>query len=220
MTVAGKSTRVAAPHRWLAPPGPVSPGLRIGLLGGSFNPPHEGHFHISEAALKRLGLDYVWWMVAPRNPLKPSIGLAPIEHRVEWAAEIAQHPRMLVMDVETSLGTRYSIDTIIALKKRFPQVRFVWVMGSDNLDNFRYWRRWSDIAMRIPIAIVTRPGSVLAPLRAKAAQRFRRRFVKSRIARAKPPAFILVDGPRNTQSSTAIRGSRGWQETLLRVNPV
>ena len=219
MAVAGKSTRVAAPHPWLRPPGPLAPGLRIGLLGGSFNPPHEGHFHISNAALKRLGLDYVWWMVAPRNPLKPSIGLAPLEHRVDWAMEIAQHPRMLVMDVETALGTRYSIDTITALQRRFPHVHFVWVMGSDNLDNFRYWRRWSDIAMRIPIAIITRPGSVLAPLRAKAAQRFQRRFVKKPIATAKPPAFILIDGPRNRQSSTAIREGADWGQ-LLRVTPV
>ncbi len=127
---------------WLKPPGPIAPGLRIGLLGGSFNPAHEGHLHVSEVALKRLGLDYVWWLVAPHNPLKPTIGMAPLDARVSMAAQTAAHPRILVMDIEAALGTRYTIDTLGALERRFPQLRFVWLMGSDNLDQFRHWRRW------------------------------------------------------------------------------
>jgi nicotinate-nucleotide adenylyltransferase len=206
---------------WLKPPGPVAPGLRIGLLGGSFNPAHGGHMHISEVALKRLGLDYVWWLVAPHNPLKPTIGMAPLDDRVSLATETAKHPRVLVMDIEAALGTRYTIDTLGALTHRFPQLRFVWLMGSDNLDEFRRWRRWTDIAARISIAVVMRPGSTLAPLRAKAAQRLARSrlSVAGRIAFAPPPAFVVLDGPRNTASATAIRDQSRTGEALVGAIP-
>ena len=159
-------------HHWLRPPGPIATGLRIGLLGGSFNPAHEGHVHISEMARKRLNLDYVWWLVATQNPLKPTIGMMPLEHRLEFAADVARHPRTLVMDIEKTFGTHYTIDTLRALRKRFPGVNFVWVMGSDNLQNFRRWRRWPEIARQVPIAVVMRPGTVLADLNAKPIQRF------------------------------------------------
>ncbi|HTV28586.1 MAG TPA: nicotinate-nucleotide adenylyltransferase [Xanthobacteraceae bacterium] len=206
---------------WVKPPGPAAPGLRIGLLGGSFNPAHAGHVHISEVALKRLKLDYVWWLVAPHNPLKPTIGMAPLDDRVALAREAALHPRILVMDIERALGTRYTIDTLGALQTRFPNLRFVWLMGSDNLDQFRRWRRWTEIATRIPIAVVMRPGTTLAPLRAKAAQRLARsrRCAAERVPFARPPAFIVLDGPRNTASSTAIRAQSQESEALVGAIP-
>jgi len=211
----------AHPTHWLKPPGPVASGLRIGLLGGSFNPAHEGHIHVSEVALKRLGLDYVWWLVAPHNPLKSTIGMAPLDERVSMAAATASHPRIRVMAIEAALGTRYTVDTLGALTRRFPQLRFVWLMGSDNLDQFRRWRRWADIAARVPIAVVMRPGSTLAPLRAKAAQRLGRSRLKAagRIAFADPPAFVVIDGPRSTASATAIREQSRNGEALVGAIP-
>jgi nicotinate-nucleotide adenylyltransferase len=209
-------------HPWLTPPGPVSPGLKIGLLGGSFNPAHEGHLHISEVALKKLGLDYVWWLVSPQNPLKSQSGMAPLAHRLAFAAEkYEHHPRIVVMDVETTLHTRFTIDTITKLKRRFPQVHFVWLMGTDNLANFNRWRRWQDIAKSLPIAAVMRPGSTLAPLCAKAVLRFSadRHITPKSIALAAPPAMIVVDGPRNAASATAIRARSGWDEALVRAIP-
>jgi nicotinate-nucleotide adenylyltransferase len=206
---------------WVRPPGPVAAGLRIGLLGGSFNPAHEGHLHISEVALKRLGLDYVWWLVAPQNPLKPAIGMAPLNDRLKYARILASHPRIIVMDVEAALGTRYTIDTLNALTRRFPQLRFVWLMGTDNLDSFRRWRRWPDIIQRMPIAVIIRPGTTLAPLRAKAAQRFARARMgaERNIAASTPPALAIVDGPRSKVSATAIRARSGWSEALVRAIP-
>ena len=182
---------------WLSPPGPIAPGLRIGLLGGSFNPAHEGHLYVGEVARKRLGLDYVWWLVAPQNPLKPESGMAPLEKRLDGARALAgRHPRLIVSDLERTLSTCYTIDTLKALTRRFRGVRFVWLMGSDNLDQFHRWRRWEETAALVPIAVVLRPGSVLAPLRAKAMKRF--------------PRIAIVDGRRNEASATAIRNASGW----------
>jgi nicotinate-nucleotide adenylyltransferase len=192
--------------------------MRIGLLGGSFNPAHEGHLHVSRVALKRLGLDYVWWLVAPQNPLKPAFGMAPLGDRVADAVRLIQCPRIVVMDIERAFGTRYTIDTLKALKRRFPQVRFVWLMGSDNLEQFPRWRRWADIAATVPIAVVLRPGSVLATLRSKPVQRFAARRLNGRdLATARPPALVILDGPRHKQSSTAIRASAG--QALVRAIP-
>src|SRR4029077_7561987 len=153
-----------APANWVRPPGPVAPGLRIGLLGGSFNPAHEGHLHVSEVALKRLGLDFVWWLVTPQNPLKPVAGMAPLHDRVRDAKKIVRHPRILVLDIEHDFHTHYSFDTLRALQKRFAQVRFVWLMGSDNLNIFRRWHRWAEFAQRVPIAVIQRPGTILSAL--------------------------------------------------------
>jgi nicotinate-nucleotide adenylyltransferase len=213
-------------HRthWLKPPGPVSPGLKIGLLGGSFNPAHEGHLHISEVALKRLGLDYVWWLVAPQNPLKSGIGMAPLRERLAYAADkFEQHPRIVVVDVETALGTRYTIDTLAALRRRFSQIHFVWLMGTDNLAGFRRWKRWAEIATRVPIAVVMRPGSTLSPLHAKAVQRFacarRDRASLSHLALAKPPCLVVLDGPRSAANATALRQALARDEALVRAIP-
>ncbi len=210
---------MSAAARWIRPPAPVAPGLRIGLLGGSFNPAHEGHLYVSEVALRGLGLDYVWWLVTPQNPLKGQAGLAPLEDRVAQARRLAHHPRIAVMDIERLLGARYSVDTLRALQRRFPQLRFVWLMGSDNLRDFRRWRRWQEIIERVPIAVVQRPGSTLAALFAKPMQRFPARRSPANLMDAPPPAIVILDGRRNERSSTAIRAIAAADEALVRAIP-
>jgi len=200
-----RKTRPA--QNWVRAPGPVAEGLRVGLLGGSFNPAHAGHLHVSEVGLEMLGLDYVWWLVSPQNPLKPVTGMAPFDKRLAQARALAAHPRIRVTGIERELGTQFTVDTIAALKRRFPQMRFVWLMGSDNLADFQRWRRWPEIAAMLPIAVVVRPGSTLAPLYAKAAQRLAHARLSDgrHIADASPPAFTIIDAPRNALSATAIR---------------
>lgn len=193
---------------WIRPPGPIAPGLRIGLLGGSFNPAHEGHLHVSEIALKRLGLDYVWWLVSPQNPLKPVQGMAPFAGRLAGARRMARHhPRIRVTGIEARLGTRFTVDTVTRLKQRFPQLAFVWLMGSDNLVTFHRWHRWEELARHIPVAVVMRPGTTLAPVAARAAQRFAKRRVRDErlLADGPPPALAIVDARRSPASATAIR---------------
>lgn len=186
---------------WLRPPGPVANGLRIGLLGGSFNPAHEGHRYVAKTALQRLDLAYVWWLVSPQNPLKSDP--APLERRLAMArALVGRDPRMIVTDLEQTLGTRYTVDTLKALHRRFPEVRFVWLMGSDNLEQFHRWRRWAEIVALVPIAVIERPGSILAPLRAKAIQRFA--GCRGQTLR-RAPSLVVLDGRRNEVSATAIR---------------
>ena len=192
---------------WLKPPGPVAPGLRIGLLGGSFNPPHEGHLHVSEMALRRLSLDYVWWLVSPQNPLKSTRNTAPVEKRLALAAKIVDGHRVIVSDAEQVLGTRFTVDSLTALVRRFPEVQFVWLMGSDNLASFHRWKDWERIVELVPVAVVMRPGSMLAPLQAKAMQRFwraRRKNMRG-FRRAQAPSIVVIGGRRNPQSSTALR---------------
>ena len=178
---------------WLKPPGPVAPGLRIGLLGGSFNPAHEGHLYVAETARKRLKLDYVWFLVAPQNPLKPVAGMAPFAQRLAGVTALTGgRPRLCVSDLEQVLDSRYTIGTIRVLTQRFAGVRFVWLMGSDNLLNFHRWQHWQEIAARVPVAVVLRPGSTLAPLQSKA-----RQLLGARI--------VVVDGRRNEASASALR---------------
>jgi nicotinate-nucleotide adenylyltransferase len=183
---------------WIRPPGPVADGLTIGLLGGSFDPAHGGHLYVSLTALRRLGLDYVWWLVSPGNPLKGAP--APLTKRIVAARKMARHPRLIVSDIERQLGTRYTIDTIKALRRRFPRLRFVWLMGSDNLEQFHHWRDWQDIARQLPIAVVQRPGSTLA--RSHAAPI--RRYGLSRVLK-KPPSILVLDGARSSESATRLR---------------
>jgi nicotinate-nucleotide adenylyltransferase len=193
---------------WIKPPGPVAAGLRIGLLGGSFNPAHEGHLHVSDVALKRLGLDYVWWLVSPQNPLKPALGMASLKERLESARRLASHsPHIRVTDIEAKLGTRYTIDTVVRLMQRFPALRLVWLMGSDNLMTFHRWRSWQALARRIPIAVVIRPGTALAPLASKAARYLADFKVPDErsLAATAPPAFVILDARRSPASATAIR---------------
>ena len=204
---------------WVRPPGPISPGMRIGLLGGSFNPAHEGHLHVSEVALKRLGLDYVWWLVTPQNPLKPLAGMAPLNDRMRVAKMVARHPRIVVMDIEHDFHTHYSFDTLRALQKRFAMVQFVWLMGSDNLNIFRRWHRWIEFAHLVPIAVIQRPGTSLAALHAKPIQRFGHSPLGKAICARRPPAISVIDGKRNAQSATAIRASHSFAEGLVGVIP-
>ena len=133
------------------------PGMRIGLFGGSFDPAHEGHAHVAKTALKRLGLDAVWWLVTPQNPLKPKS--TPLAERIESAKLFARGRRMAVTDIESRLGARYTYETLRALKKLYPGVRFTFVMGADNLENFRKWRNWREVARAMPIAVIARPDS-------------------------------------------------------------
>jgi nicotinate-nucleotide adenylyltransferase len=192
---------------------PHAPGLSVGLFGGSFNPAHAGHRSASLLAMHRLGLDRVWWLVSPGNPLKDTSGLAPLDARIAVAAKIARHPKIAVTGIEALIGTRYTYETIAYLKRRCPGVRFVWIMGGDNLATFHQWKRWRDIAALVPIAIIDRPGSTLKPLRAPAGVAlapYRRDESDARLlARAKPPAFVFLHGPRSKLSSTALREANG-----------
>ena len=144
--------------------------MRIGLYGGSFDPAHEGHLHVSTTALRRLRLDRVWWLVTPGNPLKDNARLPPLEERIARARRLAADPRIDVTGLEAAIGTRYTFDTVDELTRRCPGVHFVWLMGADNLAQFARWQRWRDIARRVPIAVIDRPGATLKATRAPAAE--------------------------------------------------
>lgn len=189
----------------------LEPGMRVGLFGGSFNPAHDGHAHVAETALMRLGLDRVIWLVSPQNPLKSSRHMAPLEKRLESARRFARGPSMVVSAAEDRLGTRYSIDTLRALQGRFPGVQFVWLMGADNLASFHLWRAWDDILRRVPVAVVARPGALLNSRFAPAARRFAGARRSERLARVlpqtPPPAWIYLNAPLNEASSTQLRAA-------------
>lgn len=185
------------------------PPRRIGLLGGSFNPAHDGHRHISLEALKRLDLDAVWWLVAPQNPLKPARGMAPLRKRLEAARRLARHPRIKVLGLEAVLGTNYTVDTITQLQRCFPRTHFVWLMGADNLAQIRYWKRWTTIFSRLPIAVFARPTYCFKGLAELAAKRYaRRRLVPAaarRLADTAPPAWAFMPIRLDAHSATEIR---------------
>lgn len=192
--------------------GPLFAGQRIGLLGGSFNPAHAGHRFISLYALKTLGLDAVWWLVSPQNPLKDSRETAALDERVTAAQAVARHPRIVVTALETALGTRYTVDTLARLTQRFPRCRFVWLMGADNLAQMPHWRRWTQIYRLVPIAVFGRPTYSLGALRGHAAQRFARQRAGGHrvrgLAGRKTPAWVFLRNPLHPASSTAIRRAR------------
>jgi nicotinate-nucleotide adenylyltransferase len=185
-----------------------APGMRIGLLGGSFNPPHRGHRAMSLLAMKRLGLDRVWWLVSPGNPLKDPHALAPLGERIRTARAIANHPRIEVTGVEAAIGTRFTVDTLRWLRRHAGDVRFVWLMGADNLANFHLWRDWRAIAGIVPIAAVDRTGATRAAA-SPVAHWLRRHHLPQRSARSladsKPPAFVLLHGLKCPASSTELR---------------
>jgi nicotinate-nucleotide adenylyltransferase len=185
--------------------------MRIGLLGGSFNPPHRGHRYATEIALHQLGLDAVWWLVSPQNPLKPAQGMAGFSERLEAARHFVSNRRILVSDIEAQLGTRFTIDTLHAVTRRFPQAWFVWLMGTDNLVQFPGWRRWQTIFRLVPIAVVARPGSTAAARNSLAARRFAFawRPPSHRFAELPPPAWTILEGHRDRTSATAIRSRQG-----------
>ena len=185
------------------------PGRRIGLLGGSFNPAHAGHRHISLLALKRLGLHEVWWLVSPQNPLKPRAGMAAFDERLASAKNAATDPRLRVSDIERRFGSCYSADTVARLKQRFPRHRLVWIIGADNLPMLAEWRRWPALFEALPIAIIDRwPYSRYASV-VKPAIRFARRRMAERraqaLARSSPPAWMVIHGPLHPASATALR---------------
>lgn len=190
-------------------PGRLARGLRIGLLGGSFNPAHSGHLNLSLAALKRLDLDRIWWMVSPQNPLKSDDGMAPFADRLASAEALARHPRIEVSDIEVRLGTRFTADTLAALVRRFPAHDFVWLMGADNLIQIPAWDRWSRIFHTVPVAVFARPSYSLGALAGPAARRFRRyRLPESeagRLAGSKPPAWVFCRMRLDPTSATALR---------------
>lgn len=187
--------------------------MRIGLLGGSFDPAHYGHLYVSEIARKALKLDYVWWLVSPGNPLKPAPDALAV--RLKRADHVARGRHIFVTGIEARLGTRYTVDTVTALQKRFPRVHFIWLMGSDNLEQFSRWRRWQAIAGRIPIAVVRRPGTVLASLHAGLARRL---GVARSLGGA--PSLVVLDGPRSSESSTGLRQRALGAVAEAMLNPV
>ena len=183
--------------------------LAVGLLGGSFNPAHEGHLHISREALKRLHLDQVWWLVSPQNPLKPVSGMASLDVRLASADRVAQHPAIRVSDIELRLGTRYTIDTVRALRRRFPGYRFVWLIGADNLLQFPRWRRWSETAETLPIAVFARGRVTYRALAGPMARRYASARVRDprSLARHAPPAWSFLFTSLHPASSTALRAA-------------
>ena len=196
--------RVAALARW---------GARIGLLGGSFNPAHDGHRHISLIAFRRLKLDLVWWLVSSQNPLKPASDMATLDRRLERARAVADHPEIAVSAIEAELRTRYSVDTIEALQRKFPKAHFVWLMGGDNLATFHLWRRWEDIAQRVPMAVIARPGFTTRALASPAAQALKSARVRdaATLADRTPPAWAFIQERLDPASATALRARGIWR---------
>lgn len=182
---------------------------RVGLLGGSFNPAHGGHRHISLFARTALGLDEVWWLVSPGNPLKPPAGMAPLHARMASAVAQARHAPIRVTAIERALGTRYTIDTLRALRLRYPRNAFVWLMGSDNLAQFHRWRGWRDIARAMPIAVIARPGYDSAASASPAMAWLRRYEVSSARFRTKgswgAPTLVILRFDPDPRSATALR---------------
>jgi nicotinate-nucleotide adenylyltransferase len=184
--------------------------MRVGLLGGSFNPAHAGHRHIAELALARLGLDQVWLMVSPGNPLKPRKGMASLAHRLKSAAAIGDRRRVVATSIEAAFGTRYSVDTLRMLRRRFPLVQFVWVMGADLLTELPRWHRWREIARDIPFVVLPRPGYTLPALAGQAARRLRggrRPAHEAPVLSRARSGWVFLPAPENATSATAIRAA-------------
>ena len=188
-------------------------GMRIGLLGGSFNPPHAAHRAISQFAIKRLQLDRVWWLVTPGNPLKDGQGLHELEERAGAARKMADDPRIDVSCLESVIGTRYTADTISYLRRRCSGLRFVWIMGADNLAQFHRWQNWRRIAHQVPIAVIDRPPQSFRALAAPAAQALERYRIPEndagRLAERRAPAWVFLTGMKSTVSSTGLRNPDG-----------
>jgi len=191
-------------------------GMRIGLLGGSFNPPHAAHRAISQFAMKRLQLDRVWWLVSPGNPLKHGHGPHSVEERAAAARRVASHPRIDVSCLEAVIGTRYTVDTISYLRRRCSGARFVWIMGADNLAQFDRWENWQRIAADVPLAVIDRPPQSFRALAAPAAlalgaYRIPEAAAPS-LADRRPPAWVFLTGKKLNLSSTVLRNFDGsWK---------
>ncbi len=191
----------------------AKPGQVVGLLGGSFDPPHEGHVHISKTALRRFNLDRIWWLVSPGNPLK-SQGPAPLADRIEASQSVMQHPRVQITDVESTLGTRFTAQTLEHLIASYPGVRFVWLMGADNLDQFDKWQDWRWIMETVPIGVMARPGDRITARTSKAARIYRNAKLSgrasSRLGQGEAPRWCFINMPMSDASSTAIRNRGDW----------
>ena len=199
-----RTERVLPPH---------APGMRIGLFGGTFDPPHRAHLAATLLAMKRLKLDRVWWLVTPGNPLKNTANLAPLSERIAAARALTRHPRIDVTGLEAVIKTRYTYDTISWLIARCPGVRFVWIMGADNLRSFHRWQRWRDIARLVPIVVVDRLGPSLYAASSAAGQALRPYRVPEHAVPSlpahRPPAWAFLHGLKSPLSSTALRARRG-----------
>lgn len=196
--------------------GPAVAGRRIGLLGGSFNPPHEGHLAISLYALKRLRLDEIWWLVSPQNPLKSPVDMAPLANRLRLARSLLRkRPRVYVTALEVELGTGTTFDVLTALKTRMRGAHFVWLMGADNLQQIDRWHRWQDVFRLMPIAVFRRPGYAAAGTTARAAHCFatarQRAHRATRLALMTPPAWLMLDNRSHPLSATQVRQRRTAQ---------
>lgn len=196
-------------RKFVAGRGPI-----IGLLGGSFDPPHLGHAHITREALKRFQLDQVWWLVSPANPLKARAP-APLGRRMAAARALIDHPRVKISDFEARAGTRFTADTLRALQARHPGTRFVWLMGADNLAQFHRWQDWRWIMENFPVGVLARPGDRISARTSPAANCYRHNRLRGRqaalLARSDPPVWCFLNVPMVNMSSTEIRDRGEWR---------
>ncbi len=196
----------------------ASPGQVVGLFGGSFDPPHQGHVHVTREAMKAFGLDRVWWLVSPGNPLKER-GPAPLTQRIVAARAVMRHPRVDVTDIEALTGTRATADTLEALRRLYPKVRFVWLMGADNLAQFHKWKDWRLIMDSVPVGVVARPGDRISARMSPAARVYAKYRIDGQarhlLGQATAPAWCFVNVPMVDVSSTEIRTRSGWGERVL-----
>ncbi len=187
----------------------VEKGMTVGLFGGSFNPPHQGHLLVAELAFRRLALQQLWWMVTPGNPLKNVSELPPLATRIKWSEDINEDRRVKVTAFEASYQVRYTAETLSIIRQRNPGVRFVWIMGADNLANFHKWQDWQSIARTFPIAVIDRPGSTLSYLSSMMAKTFDYARIDEAdgqvLSQLSAPAWTFIHGPRLPHSSSAIR---------------
>jgi nicotinate-nucleotide adenylyltransferase len=187
----------------------ASAGMKIGLFGGSFNPPHQGHVHVSKTAIRKLGLDQLWWIVSPGNPLKNHDDLLPLAERLARCRRLTRHPDIRITAFEADFRLRYTADTVELLRQRRPQAQFVWVMGADNFSSFHRWDRWKIIANNVPLAVIDRPDSTTSPNSSSATHALARYRVDERdsrlLAHIKPPAWTFIHSRRSYLSSTQIR---------------
>jgi nicotinate-nucleotide adenylyltransferase len=204
-----KSKKPAIPERLLPP---HAPRMRIGLFGGTFDPPHQAHLGAALLALKRLKLDRIWWLVTPGNPLKNTSGLAPLPKRIAAVRALVHHPRIDVTGLEAVIKTRYTYDTICWLLARCPGVRFVWIMGADNLRSFHRWQKWRKIAELVPIVVIDRLGPSLYAAASPAGNVLARvripEYAAASLPGRKPPVWTFLHGLKSPLSSTALRALR------------